>query len=106
MSKKLEEIANKKNTQITSVALAYAMHKYPYVFPIVGGRKIEHLKGNIEALEWELSEEEITEIEKESGMKPEFPERVIGKSGEIGWLLGSMGQIDFVQGAKVSCVSF
>lgn len=30
--------------------LAYVMHKTPNVFPIVGGRRIEHLKGNIEAL--------------------------------------------------------
>lgn len=43
ISKVLESIANKKNTQITSVALAYVMNKTPYVFPIIGGRKIEHL---------------------------------------------------------------
>lgn len=32
----LEEIAEKKGTLMTSVALAYVMHKSPYVFPIVG----------------------------------------------------------------------
>lgn len=73
ISKKLESIANKKNTQITSVALAYVMHKAPYVFPIVGGRKVEHLKGNIEALGLELSDEEIDEIDKESDFKVGFP---------------------------------
>lgn len=35
----------------------------PYVFPIVGGRKVEHLKRNIDALEIDLSDEEIREIE-------------------------------------------
>lgn len=61
----LEDIAKKKgpNTQITGVALAYVMHKAPYVFPIVGGRKVEHLKGNIDALSIDLSEDEIDEIE-------------------------------------------
>ncbi|MES2481469.1 MAG: aldo/keto reductase, partial [Pseudomonadota bacterium] len=39
-----EAIAKKKNTQITSVALAYVMHKAPHVFPIVGGRTVGHLK--------------------------------------------------------------
>lgn len=73
ISKKLEQIANKKNTQITSVALAYVMHKAPYVFPIVGGRKVEHLKGNIEALSLELSNEEIDEIDAESGFQVGFP---------------------------------
>lgn len=60
---KLEELAKKKNTEITSVALAYVMHKAPYVFPIVGGRKLEHIKGNIAALSVELTDEEIDEIE-------------------------------------------
>jgi aryl-alcohol dehydrogenase-like predicted oxidoreductase len=60
ISKVLEQIA-KKNTQITSVALAYVMQKTPYVFPIVGGRKIDHLKGNIEGLSLHLSDEEIME---------------------------------------------
>lgn len=63
VSKKLEEIANKKSTQLTSIALAYIRAKYPYVYPIVGGRKIEHLKGNIEALGIELSEAEVDEID-------------------------------------------
>ncbi|KAK9323504.1 NADP-dependent oxidoreductase domain-containing protein [Lipomyces orientalis] len=63
VSEKLEEIAAKKGTLITSVALAYVMHKAPYVFPIVGGRNLAHLKGNIEALSVELSDEEIDDIE-------------------------------------------
>ncbi|KAF2659161.1 aryl-alcohol dehydrogenase-like protein [Lophiostoma macrostomum CBS 122681] len=73
MADKLEEIANKKSTQITSVALAYVMHKAPYVFPIVGGRKIEHLKGNIDALSLELSDEEIDEIDGTSDFEVGFP---------------------------------
>jgi aryl-alcohol dehydrogenase-like predicted oxidoreductase len=73
ISKKLEQIANKKNTLITSVALAYVMHKAPYVFPIVGGRKVEHLKGNIEALGLELTDEEIDEIDAESDFDVGFP---------------------------------
>ncbi|KAF8529592.1 hypothetical protein BU17DRAFT_36660, partial [Hysterangium stoloniferum] len=36
---------------ITVVAIAYVIHKAPYVFPIVSGRKIEHLQANIEALD-------------------------------------------------------
>lgn len=59
----LEKIADRKSTAITSVALAYVMHKAPYVFPIVGGRKIEHLKGNIDALSLELSDEDMAEID-------------------------------------------
>ena len=56
-----------------SIALAYVMHKSPYVFPIVGGRKIEHLKANIEALGVELSDEEIDEIEAAAPFQVGFP---------------------------------
>ncbi|CAN9125185.1 unnamed protein product [Alternaria alternata] len=73
ISKKLEGVANQKKTQITSIALAYVRHKYPFVYPIVGGRKIDHLKGNIEALEIELSEEEIDDIDSAVPFDVGFP---------------------------------
>lgn len=63
ISKALEALANKKSSSITGIAIAYIRAKYPYVYPIVGGRKIEHLKGNIEALGIELSEAEVDEID-------------------------------------------
>lgn len=49
------------------------MHKTPYVFPIVGGRKVSHLKGNIEALGIELSKEDIEEIESAVQFDVGFP---------------------------------
>ncbi|KAK9233731.1 norsolorinic acid reductase [Lipomyces kononenkoae] len=48
-----KQMANKKGTAITT----------PYVYPIVGGRKLEHLKGNIEVLSIELTDEDIDVIE-------------------------------------------
>lgn len=69
----LNEIAKSKGVGITGSALRYVMHKSPYVFPIVGGRKIEHLKGNIEALKIELSDEEIDEIDKAVPFDVGFP---------------------------------
>lgn len=59
----LEKVAARHNTIITSVALAYVMSKFPYVAPIVGGRKVEHLQGNIEALSVQLTQQDIDEIE-------------------------------------------
>ena len=71
----LEDIAKRKgnDTLITSVALAYVMHKAPYVFPIVGGRKVSHLKGNIAALSLQLSKEEIDEIDAAEPFDVGFP---------------------------------
>lgn len=73
VSKVLESLSKKKSTAITSVALAYVRHKYPYVYPIVGGRKIDHLKGNIEALGLQLSDEEIAEIDGAVPFEVGFP---------------------------------
>lgn len=73
VSKALEAMAKKKGTLMTSLALAYVMHVSPDVYPIVGGRKIEHLKGNIEALSLRLTKEEVNEIAAAGGWKPGFP---------------------------------
>lgn len=81
VSEALEAIAHRKNTALTSVALAYVMHKAPYVFPIVGGRKLDHLKGNIEALGLELSKDEIDEIEAVVPFDVGFPMNFLGTNG-------------------------
>ncbi|KAK1750903.1 Norsolorinic acid reductase [Echria macrotheca] len=73
VSKALESVATRKGTLITSVALAYVRAKAPYVFPIVGGRTVEHLKGNIEALTLKLSDEDIKEIEGAAPFDVGFP---------------------------------
>jgi aryl-alcohol dehydrogenase-like predicted oxidoreductase len=55
------------------VALAYVMHKAPHVFPIVGGRKVEQLLGNIEALRISLSPEQIAFLESTIDFDIGFP---------------------------------
>jgi hypothetical protein len=39
------------------------LSKAPYVFPIIGGRKVEHLHENIKALTLKLTSEQIAAIE-------------------------------------------
>ena len=58
------------------------MHKAPYCFPIVGGRKVEHLKGNIEALGVQLSREEIEEIENVAPFDFGFPTNLFLMNGK------------------------
>ena len=55
------------------VAIAYVMHKTPYVFPIIGGRKVEHLSANLEALEISLSDEQINFLEAVEPFELGFP---------------------------------
>jgi len=102
ISKVLEKLANKHKAQITSVALAYVMQKTPYVFPIVGGRKIEHLKGNIDGLSIDLSEEDFKEIEDANPFDIGFPMNFLGgpngikDPGDV-WLMVMSGKQQHVQ---------
>lgn len=101
ISEVLEKVAARKKTEITSIALAYVMHKTPYVFPIVGGRKVDHLKGNIEALKLHLSKEDMEEIEGAVPFDLGFPS-VFFYRGETPkhvndvWLLNMAATFDYV----------
>ncbi len=101
VSKALEAVARRKNTLITSVAQAYVMHKAPYVFPIVGGRTIEHLKSNIEALTLALDETDVREIEAAAPFDVGFPSNFLyaGKTPDHParvFLLSMAGHFDYV----------
>lgn len=87
----LEKLASEKNVPMTSIALAYVMHKAPYTFPIVGGRKVEHLKSNIQALGLRLSPGEITEIESGYNFQIGFPHNLLFPSNKM--LLGPQDNI-------------
>ncbi|KAI3340747.1 Aldo/keto reductase [Ustulina deusta] len=69
----LEDLANEKGCQLIQVALAYCLQKTPYVFPIVGGRKVEHIQGSIDGLSIELTEDEVAQIDKAYPFDHGFP---------------------------------
>lgn len=106
VSKAIEAVAKRKNTIITSVAQAYVMHKTPYVFPIIGGRTVDHLKANVEALTLSLSEEDIKEIESAIPFDIGFPNNFLwggpspANPGDV-WLLKMGATYDYVPQAKV-----
>jgi aryl-alcohol dehydrogenase-like predicted oxidoreductase len=96
ISKVLEKVANKNKVQLTSVALAYVMQKTPYVCPIIGGRNIEHLKGNIQGLSLQLSKEDIEEIEGANSFDVGFPNNFLAgpngvKNPSDVWLMHMAG---------------
>jgi aryl-alcohol dehydrogenase-like predicted oxidoreductase len=39
------------------------MHKAPFVIPIIGGRKVEQLQANLDALKISLSDEQMKYLE-------------------------------------------
>jgi aryl-alcohol dehydrogenase-like predicted oxidoreductase len=104
MSAALEEVANEHKVTLTAVALAYVMSKTINVFPLVGGRKVEHLHDNIKALSIKLSDEQIKKLEDVRPFDIGFPNNFIGEnpaiSGQPNFLLGASASIAWQKLAK------
>jgi aryl-alcohol dehydrogenase-like predicted oxidoreductase len=112
ISKVLEDTAKENNCTLYNVALAYVLQKTPYVFPIVGQRKVEQLKDSIAALSVTLSEEDIKRIEGAYEFDHGFPHTFLSGTlfdkstpkqvqgpGDV-WLTKLGGTFDWVEGPK------
>ncbi|KAH9174389.1 aryl-alcohol dehydrogenase [NADP+] [Lactarius sanguifluus] len=79
MSLVLEEVAQEVGVEgITAVAIAYHLLKMPYVFPITGCRKAEHLRENLKALDITLTPEQTQKIEDATTLDIGFPFKTFG----------------------------
>ena len=96
----LDKIGKARNVSLTQIALAYVMAKQPYIFPIVGIRKVEHLQDSIEALKLRLSKEEVQEIEEAYEFKVGFPHDFTGHHPSQNQLLKWSGNYDWVEVEK------
>ncbi|KAL6696336.1 NADP-dependent oxidoreductase domain-containing protein [Trichoderma pleuroticola] len=83
-SEALEKVAREHGIKsITAIALAYVRAKATRVFLMVGGRKIEHLKDNIQALSIKLSQEQVDYLESVKPFEIEFPNNFIGPDPHV-----------------------
>ncbi|KAL2856748.1 Aldo/keto reductase [Aspergillus pseudodeflectus] len=81
VSDALEAVAKRKGTTLHAIALAYVMHKTRNVFPIIGQRKVEHLRANVEALRIALTAEDLDEIDGAAEFDVGFPMNFIFRDG-------------------------
>lgn len=105
----LERIAHREDAVLSSIALAYVLHKAPYVFPIVGVRDMVHIQGCIDALSIELTEEDIQEIEAAIPFDLGFPHSMlwgqsVPKAPQQMWFTSLSGEFDNVEPPKVCCL--
>ncbi len=109
VSKILEKVSNAKGVNILNVALAYILQKAPYVFAIVGGRKVDHIMGSVGALGVKLTKEEMEEVESAYAFDYGFPHSFLSGTmfdnsksktathpAEV-WLNKSFGEMDWVE---------
>lgn len=88
----LEDLAEdrKDGTTLLNIAQAYIMQKAPYVFPIIGSRKVEHIVGAMEAVKVSLSDEDIDMIENAVHFQHGFPTDFLNTSlfnPEAKWIM-------------------
>ncbi|KAK8014156.1 aryl-alcohol dehydrogenase Aad14 [Apiospora arundinis] len=84
MSEALAKVAAEHGTEsVTAIALAYVRSKADHVFPLIGGRKVEHLQQNIAALSIELTAEQIAFLEGVKPFEPGFPHDFLGPDPNV-----------------------
>ncbi|KAJ7443189.1 NADP-dependent oxidoreductase domain-containing protein [Mycena galericulata] len=95
MSHALEKVASEVGAKsISAVAIAYVMQKVPYCFPIIGGRKVEHLMANVGALDIALSPEQIEFLENVFPFDAGFPNSMIGDGSKPNRFMSLAGAFD------------
>ncbi|KAK7724304.1 putative aryl-alcohol dehydrogenase aad14 [Diaporthe eres] len=104
MSEKLLKVAEEHGIEsVTAVALAYVMHKAPNVYPIIGCRKVEQLKDNIQALSIHLTDEQIASLESVKKFDLGFPLGFIGEDPNVtghNWLHSTWANLVFPAAKK------
>ncbi|GKT93853.1 aryl-alcohol dehydrogenase [Colletotrichum tofieldiae] len=84
VSEALEKVAEEHGIEsVTAIALAYVRSKAANVIPIVGGRKVEHLKANIDALKIKLTDEQIAYLEAVKEFDVGFPSNFLGEDPNV-----------------------
>lgn len=108
MSAALAKVASEHGIQsVTAIALAYVMHKAPNVFPIIGGRKVDHLHDNIQALSIKLTDKQIAYLESIRPFHLGFPHDFNGPdpniTGKSSWLART-SHVNFPNAQKLKSV--
>ncbi|KAK8194197.1 putative aryl-alcohol dehydrogenase aad14 [Zalaria obscura] len=105
MSEALAQVASEHGIEsVTTIALAYVLSKTPNVFPIIGGRKVEHLHDNIKALSIKLTDKQIEYLESVKPLDIGFPMNFVGQdphvAGQAGPILAGTAPLSFVKAPK------
>jgi aryl-alcohol dehydrogenase-like predicted oxidoreductase len=105
MSDALGQVAEEHGIESpTAIALAYVLTKHAYVFPILGGRKVEHLQDNIKALSIQLTDKQIEYLESVKPLDVGFPNNFVGEdpheTGRSTGILATVAPIAWVRNPK------
>ncbi|KAI0741966.1 norsolorinic acid reductase [Daedaleopsis nitida] len=107
VSSALEAVATELGGGATlgAVAVAWVMHKAPYVFPIVGGRNVQQLEEVIKGLDIVLNPEHIKLLEEAAPFTLGFPYSLFGTDPAVGdakpsWFMNAVGTVKWVKASQ------
>jgi len=69
----VEQVAQEQGKTVPQVALAWLLTRPGLTAPIMGVRNIEQLDDNLGALGWQLSPDELSQLDKASAIEPGYP---------------------------------
>ena len=67
------ELAKERGVTPSQVALAWLLHQPGVTAPIVGARRLEHVTDNLDAVNVDLSGDDLSKLDDASAIKPGFP---------------------------------
>jgi aryl-alcohol dehydrogenase-like predicted oxidoreductase len=79
----LKQVAQRKNVTPAQIALAWLLAQKPWIVPIPGTTKLHRLKENLGAVEVQLSEEDLQEINTASSTIKAQGDRYSGNSAKL-----------------------
>jgi aryl-alcohol dehydrogenase-like predicted oxidoreductase len=77
----MQSIAKNKNASVAQIALAWLLHQPVVTSVIVGAKKVDQLTDNLQAVNVELTADELNQLSEISKLTPEYP----------GWMLQHQG---------------
>ncbi len=80
ITEKVMQVAEKIGRRPASVAIRWMMDKYQFVIPIIGAKSLEQQVQNMEVLEFNLSNEDISELDAVSQVDMGFPNTFLEKT--------------------------
>jgi aryl-alcohol dehydrogenase-like predicted oxidoreductase len=84
MAEALEKVAQEHGIESpTAIALAWLLQKTPYVFPIIGTRKVENMLDNTQALKINLTPAQVEYLESIVPFSVGYPADVFGEDPHV-----------------------
>jgi aryl-alcohol dehydrogenase-like predicted oxidoreductase len=75
----MRPIARAHGVSVASIALAWLLHQDVVTSVIIGAKTIEQLEEDLQAIDVELSPEELQQLDEASALPPEYPQWMIAR---------------------------